>query len=93
MPKRKGGQRTIPEPGEKRPAASPSPPYKYRHVCNGQIRFEFTDEQFAIRQGWNPGSLSRENRTAIAAELRQIADKMDQDMFEEDGKYHRHPLP
>lgn len=33
MAKRKGGQRTTPEPGEKRPPAPPAPPMKAEATC------------------------------------------------------------
>jgi len=94
--KPRGGQHTTPMPGEKRPKAPPAPPMKGNAalVCHGSIGFELLPNgEFAVRQGWNPSRLNRENRTAIAKELRSIADHMDQDQFE-DGRIYRHyPLP
>jgi len=48
----------------------------------------------AIRQGWNPSSLDRTDREWIAKALREIADHIDCDEFEDVRKYkHYPPLP
>lgn len=93
MGKLKRGQRMTPQAGDIRPPSASPMTRKIVLACHGSIRFEFTaDGKFAIRQGWNPGNLSRENRTAIAKELREIADQMDQDHFEDGQKYRHYPI-
>lgn len=53
----------------------------------GKIQFERVDKSFAIRQGWNPSELTREERKQIADELVDIANQMRQDRFEDKGEY------
>ena len=63
--------------------------------ADGTIRFErMLGGVLAIRQGWNPSSLDRSDREWIAKALREIADHIDRDEFEDVRKYkHYPPLP
>lgn len=60
---------------------------------HGVIQFEVNaDDELAIYQGWNPSSLNAKWRAAIAKELRQIADQIDLDRFENNGKFQHYPI-
>ena len=75
----------------------PAPPMKkgaaFRIKCNGQIRFEeMANGGIAIRQGWNPPKYDRADRGMIAAILRDIANNIENDHFEDDGEYRHYPI-
>lgn len=70
---------------------------KLKRLCtsirHGVIQFEIdADDELAIYQGWNPSSLNAKWRAAIAKELRHIADQMDLDHFENNGKFQHYPI-
>lgn len=54
----------------------------------GQIKFmRESDGGLFIRQNWNPQAMPRDDRLTAAITLRQIADAMDEDKFEDGGEY------
>lgn len=65
----------------------------YTSIRHGVIQFDISaDDELEIHQGWNPSSLNAKWRAAIAKELRHIADQMDLDHFENNGKFQHYPI-
>jgi hypothetical protein len=53
----------------------------------GNLVYEKNGQQVTLRQVWNPGRLSRSDRSVISKTLVEIAEALDRDEFETDGMY------